>query len=305
MSIALPISVVIASLGGEAISKTIKMLNTSAYRPTEILICLPHSEVRRVPDELAGVANVQIIATHLRGQVSQRSVGLRVARCEYVLQLDDDVLLFEGTLLRLLEEVRLKGRGSIVAPLFIPDGESTVSNTTETGLLAFCSSFYFSIVCGAFFGRKRFGTISRSGIAFGISSLKDSSELVESDWIPGGAVMCHASDLILDDYYPYSGKAYSEDLIHSVLWKRQGCRFWTVLKAPAEINVSIESFSWQQIISRFRAHKYVVTLIRGQLWRTYVWFIFYCLKNLHKIFKENSFSRETLSSNTPVNSSRE
>jgi hypothetical protein len=143
------------------------------------------------------------------------------------------------------------------------------------------------LVCGAKFGKKRFGKISSSGIAFGIVMHSNDARITESEWLPGGVALCHKADLITHDYYPFPGKAFSEDLIHSVLWRQQGCRFWTLLDVSAMIDVTIESFDWKSVIGRYRAHAYVAQIVGGSVWRTRLWFSLYCVLNMRQLVKEN------------------
>ena len=41
------------------------------------------------------------------------------------------------------------------------------------------------------------------------------TEYLQVDWLPGGCVMHKKQNIILYDFYPFEGKAYCEDLIHS------------------------------------------------------------------------------------------
>jgi hypothetical protein len=150
------------------------------------------------------------------------------------------------------------------------------------------------LVCGAKFGKKRLGKISSSGIAFGVVMHSDDTRIIESEWLPGGIALCHKADLITHDYYPFPGKAFSEDLIHSVLWRQQGCRFWTVLDVSAMIDVTIESFDFKSVMARYTAHAYVAQMVGGSVWRTRLWFFLYCMLNVRKLVTDNYPERQEL-----------
>ena len=282
----LPISVVIATLGGEVLSDTVGRLNGGQRVPAEILICIPETYVENVA-HVATVNNVNVITTDCRGQVAQRTIGLKAAKCDYVLQCDDDVILSGDTLNVLFNFLVVKGRRNVVAPFFkiYPDGRD--ATRYSGGLSDFFKDCYFTLICGAAFGRQRFGRIASSGLGFGVLRNDMATGAVESEWLPGGVALCHRSDLITDNYYPFSGKAFSEDLIHSLLWRNQGCRLWTLLDESAMIDVTNESFSWEGVIGRYRAHSYVAKLKGASAWRTRLGFVAYCLLNSHKIFAEN------------------
>jgi len=283
---ALPISVVIATLGGDVLKDTIAHLNKGTGVPEEILICIPEAEASNA-DCVATVGNVHVIKTPCRGQVAQRAVGLGLARNAYVMQFDDDVILHPNTLEVLFDTLIAKGPGNVVAPFFRiqPNGEE--GTRYEEGLRGFIRNCYSTLICGAAFGRKRLGRIASSGIGFGVPMRTGPERIVESEWLPGGLALCHATDLITYDYYPFPGKAFSEDLMHSILWRKQGCRLWTVLDVSAMIDVTVESFVWKSVIGRFRAHAHVAKLADGSIWRTRLWFAFYCLLNMRKLIAQN------------------
>jgi len=286
----LPISVVIATLGGDVLKNTIAHLNQGEVAPAEILICIPEPEAPNA-DCVTAVSNVHIIKTPCRGQVAQRAVGLGMAEYPYVMQFDDDVILRPDTLQVLYETLCAKGPGNVVAPFFRlqPTGEEGTRYTE--GLRGLLRNCYASVVCGAPFGRKRLGKISPSGIGFGVPMSSGAARVIESEWLPGGVALCHKADLITHNFYPFSGKAFSEDLIHSILWRKQGCRLWTVLDVSAMIDVTIESFGWKSVMGRYRASAYVARLSGGSIWYTRLWLAFYCLRNARQLIEQNFFSK--------------
>lgn len=283
----LPISVVIATLGdNSAIDETINSINQGNFIPAEILICIPASEIKDTYS-FESIDNVKITKTQFRGQVAQRAVGLSVAISQYVMQLDDDVILMEDTLKNLYEILKKMGVGNVLAPLFINRQNGELGAKYSLGLRGFLLNCYETLICGAPYGIKRMGCISPSGIGYGVAINQKSNRLTESEWIPGGAVLSHKEDLIVHNYYPFKGKAYSEDLMHSILWRKNGCRLWTALDVLVLIDVSVESFKLSDIIRRYKAHLYVSKMINGNYFRTKIWLLIYCIKNLKKIFYQN------------------
>ncbi len=282
----LPVSVIIATLGGEVLKTTIAHLNQGDGAPAEILICIPEPEAANA-DCVAAIGNVHVIKTPCRGQVAQRAVGLGMAAYPYVMQFDDDVILPSDTLKVLYETLLAKGPGNIVAPFFRlqPTGEE--GTRYVEGFRGMLRNVHASLVCGAKFGRNRLGKISSSGIGFGVPMSSVDARVVESEWLPGGVALCHKADLITYNYYPFPGKAFSEDLIHSILWRRQGCRLWTVLDVSAMIDVTIESFAWKSVVGRYRAHAYVAQMAGGSVWHTRLWLACYCFLNARQLLVQN------------------
>ena len=282
----LPISVVIATLGGDVLRNTVEQLNRGTGLPTEILICIPESDAANA-ECISEIANVLIIKTRCRSQVAQRAVGLLKARCPYVMQLDDDVILPPDTLKGMLDVLIAKGPSNVVAPFFCvqPSGED--ATCYRHGLLGFVASCYYTLICGASFGKRRLGRIAASGIGFGIPMSSGTMRIVESEWLPGGVTICNKEDLIMGNYYPFPGKAFSEDLIHSVLWRQKNCRLWTVLDISALVDVTVESFACKSVIERYRAHAYVAKMVRGSVWRTRLWLVSYCLLHARQIVMQS------------------
>lgn len=220
------VSVVIATLGGDALRDTINSLNAGSVVPEEILVCVPEREAALV--ELPNEENVQIVATSVRGQVAQRAVGFRQAKSEFVLQLDDDMIVSEGCLQILMSEV--DGRKRAVAPLLISKSTnipfySAPANTSWR-------SFYYWLLNGE--DGYRPGTLTLAGTNIGVDPEMVSEKSIIVDWVPGGCLMHRNEHLELSNFYPLSGKAYSEDLIHSTC----------LIHAGVELRVSTEAICY-------------------------------------------------------------
>jgi hypothetical protein len=53
------------------------------------------------------------------------------------------------------------------------------------------------------------------------------------------------------------------------------------------IDVTIESFDWKSVMGRYRAHAYVAQIAGGSVWRTRLWFSFYCMLNVRQLVTDN------------------
>ena len=208
---AAPVSVVIATLGGSCLRETIEVLNRGTMVPAEILVCIPQREADRV----AGLRypNVRIVETACRGQVAQRAVGFRAAAGELVMQLDDDMLLDEDCMELLLETMERHGPRASVSPavLCLENGESLYKGPAKE--LDPVRRGYLWLLGGS----KRFrpGTISMYGGMTGIDPAVTGEQVLEVEWLPGGCALHSREFLVTEDFFPYPGKAYYEDLIHS------------------------------------------------------------------------------------------
>ena len=84
------------------------------------------------------------------------------------------------------------------------------------------------------------GSITNIGINIPISASHD-QKLIESEWLPGGLVIHNKKNLVTDSYFPFQGKAYSEDLIHSYILKKNGVKLYVTTDASAYIEVFLGS----------------------------------------------------------------
>jgi glycosyltransferase involved in cell wall biosynthesis len=265
------ISVVIATLGSESLHTTLARLNAGSVIPNEILICMPATEVNRFPKILP--RNARLISTPTRGQVAQRAYGLSLASNEYVVQMDDDVLISFGMLEKLVQMCQLAGPRSAVAPLLRSCETGQYLTTYSRNFREIVRSLLATIVCGAPWGNKRMGRIDPSGIPYAIDyAWCDEKDLVETEWLIGGCVVCRREDLVLDYYYPFEGKAYSEDVIHSILWRQRGIRLWVAPKLEAHTSITANKPTWAELHAEYQARLYVVMMNGGSMLRCRLYF---------------------------------
>jgi len=245
------LSVVIPSLGTKALNNTISSLNSGSIIPDEILISLPsleHMNLINISDQ-----NVRLINANCYGQVSQRIYGFKIAQYEYVLQLDDDIIVDIKCIEILMDAIK-KTKMSAFSPYYINfQNNSAHTKKFHKPIMA----IYYWIMNG----RKGYvpGTIAKAGINFGVNKNDIGKELnqIEVEWQPGGCVLHRSKNLIFNDYFPFSGKAYSEDLIHSFLLKKSGVKMVTLLNAYCIID---EDFGVDSIVNDFRARNYYTSI---------------------------------------------
>lgn len=253
-----PISVVIATLGGDWLKSTIDWLNEGDHPPAEILICIPEAEAPRVR-HLAG-GNVRILITQLRGQVAQRAEGFREARQRLVLQLDDDMWIRQSDVGRLVAAVDSLGPGHAVAPVYLDKATGLGIHRQFDGMRGFLQSLNATLLAGAPWGTRRMGKVTDIGTNFGVDPARASAAVVAMEWLPGGCVMHHRESLVLEPFFPYPGKAYCEDLIHSHLLRTRGVRLRVVRDASIRCDGFALPTDWRGIRAEARARLYFVRL---------------------------------------------
>jgi len=285
---ALPVTVVIATLGGASLKETIHGLNMGSIVPSEILICVPSSESHKV----AGYSfpNVKVIATDSKGQVAQRAIGFKNASCEYVMQLDDDLILDRYCVEILLRSLRTCGpNAAVAASLFwVSTGESFYKPPDNKLLL----KWYYWVLNGRFGYQP--GKITAAGTNVGVDPSSADGEISAVDWVAGGCVLHRKENLIKENFYPFPGKAYCEDIIHSHYLKERGIHLFIGSKAICWLECpSLWSQSWKAFLRDlafdFKARQFYVRLTSRSAWRMNAYYVVSVLRfGCTKIFGKSS-----------------
>lgn len=228
-----PVSVVIPTLGGKSLRGTIAQLNRGTIVPAEILVCIPEEDAFRL--ERMFFHNVKIVKTECRGQVAQRAIGFQEAKEPFVLQLDDDIHVREQCLQNMVESIM--GASDVVVGPKMYDIKMDKYHSYMVPTAAkqpWHERILFRVVNGSE-GYKP-GQISRSGINMGVPEAPD--DFYDLGWLSGGCVLHRRENLILRDYYPFKGKAYAEDLFHSLLLKKKGVSLLRCGSAICDVDFS-------------------------------------------------------------------
>jgi GT2 family glycosyltransferase len=268
------VSVVIATLGGESLLDTISQLNKGSIIPREILVCIPNKEVAMV--EGIAFPNVKVLKTECRGQVTQRIEGFKNASCPYVMQLDDDMTVEHDCIKHLLSTIKLYGPNAVVAPSLvnISTSESAYKKTNRNFIV---ESIIYWCVNG--FSGYQPGKIDKSGTPIGVDANSSVIESLDIEWLAGGCIMHRKENLVLDDFYPFKGKAFGEDVIHSILLKNKGVKLLIEPKAICSLeiipssNYSLSEFL-SSIRSDYKVRQYYLGLISRKSIRIYLYYLF-------------------------------
>ncbi len=265
-------SVVIATLGGPSLKETVYKLNSQIPSPSEVLICIPKGEAVRAPN--FSEPNVRVVVTPVRGQVAQRAIGFKEAVNRFVLQIDDDMSPSAGCIASLLQSIQKINTKAAISPLLI-------DNTTKKSVYrkalgdSWLGSFYYWLLNGRI-GYKP-GSVLSAGIPVGIDDGSATGELLGVDWLPGGCVLHAKENLVTENFFPFQGKAYCEDLIHSYHLKRQHVSLYVDTNARCAMDVFDNSqMNWGDYLLGLkldlRARKYYMDLVQRPSIR--VWFFY-------------------------------
>lgn len=270
------LSVVIATLGGGALHATISAINAGSIVPDEILVCIPRVLARKVAG-LGGV-NVRVVATDCKGQVAQRRIGFNEAASEMVMQLDDDIFVDRDCIARLMRSLMAHGPKAAIAPSLV-DLSSGRSIYHSTGKTAAAQKVLGLLLNGRTGYRQ--GTIDKCGRGIGLDADGVRPGVHEVEWLPGGCVLHYRDNLVLENFFPLSGKAYCEDLFHSYHLAAKGIRLLVDTTASCRMeNANVLVFDGRaflrEIMGDYRAKKCFLRMSGRPQTRLYV----YCIVQL-------------------------
>ena len=252
MSQVCSLTIVIPTLGGGVLRQTIQSIMESSLLPEKILIVIPEDKVKTIP--VMHYKNIEILVTKFRGQVQQRIVGFLNAKTEFVMQLDDDIDLANDCIETLFYQISTNFNKIAIAPALRYKKNNTSVFFTKK------SRFYYWLINGS--KGYQAGSIYLSGTPEGVN-FDDGRVLIQSEWLYGGCVLHRKNNLILENYYPFKGKAYCEDLIHSLALIDKGVNLFFMPKACAYFEIDsyvkfkIKDFIYF-LIYDFKARNYFI-----------------------------------------------
>jgi len=255
------LSVVIPTLGGIQLEETIAALQNSSIRPMEILICMPESNELLADIDLFD--NIKIIRTKKKAQVYQRVTGFIAAKGDFVLQLDDRVVVKNDAIEKLVYCLKgLDNKAAITATLLKEGTDQSVFSRGHNNIIRKFSDWIINGKIG-----YKPGFLTLSGLACGFDLIDKTQEKIETEWLPGACVLHRSENLITQDYFPFSGKAYSEDLIHSHLLRESGVKLYVCNIAIIYVRLITYPDSIIELYRQYRSTKYFVSLQRKRFLR--------------------------------------
>jgi hypothetical protein len=118
-----------------------------------------------------------------------------------------------------------------------------------------------------------------------------------SEWLPGGCILHHKKNIIYENYFKYKGKAYCEDIIHSILLTKNNIKlyidqasFINNVGLNTNINVNL-LFLINYCYKQYKIRLYIVKMISGNYINFHIWFFYFSLQTLfnyikYKIYKQ-------------------
>ena len=220
------ISVVIPSIGTRDLTQTIKFINSSSIKIDEIIISVPND----IEIELfQKFSNIIIHKSKYKGQVAQRIEGFKIAKNKFIVQMDDDIIL-EKNCLEIMRNF-IKNNHHIAISAHFHNIISKKSIYSKVDNRSF-SNFFSLSKLNYFYNKIKMGNKSYLNGDISISgfetypNFQNHKEPFVSGCIPGGCVMHLRKNLILSNFFPFQGKAYCEDLFHSIALKQNNIKLY-------------------------------------------------------------------------------
>jgi hypothetical protein len=262
------VSVVIPSLGKRHLLETIQILNTGTKVPSEILICMPIGTSLEfdIPE------NSKVIFCSEQSQVAQRLIGFQSSKSEFVLQLDDDTHLAPNCLEILVEHSISNKINSAIAPsifnsetkksIYKDDNRATRFNMVKNYI---CNGYELHLP----------GTVSSAGVSLGPKFSNVNISMVKVEWLAGCCILHRRCNLISNNYYPFKGKAYCEDLIASYYYTLKNITLYSSNKSVCYTVPSNPKYnSLIGLIHDLRARRFYVILSKKSSNRFYIYAVF-------------------------------
>lgn len=283
------ISVVIASLGSKKLIETIKYLENSTLKPSEIIICLPVSKKKKITGKKI---NIRTIYSNKFSQTHQRIEAINSAKYNIILQMDDDLILDKNCIREMYKSLIKQGEKNVFGSILYD------SNINEyffrykyQAVYQFFREIYHTHICLSPKGIKKMGSLSKLGINHGVDPryVKGNRKIYKCDWL-NSFVMGYREDLKHQIRYPFSGKSYGEDIMNSILRKKNKINHFICMNSQYTIRKENLKYSIFTKIKNFlniiRSQYYILNLIKGNKKRFFIYIIFFCLRTvLSKITK--------------------
>ncbi|WP_320664847.1 glycosyltransferase [Prochlorococcus sp. MIT 1223] len=215
------LTIVIPSTINKVVNSWIDQVNNYSLCGIKIIIVIPPNLNPQEIYKKGFSKEILIIRSEKKGQVWQRQYAYKYCKTKFVILMDDDIFFSKEYIEILLKEIYKLPEKSCIAPRL---NKRLVKNQKSTMLANIRNiSLYFSL-------RPLPGTISLTSFSVPhyLIDYQRIETLKEVDWLAGGIILLRKSDLILENYFPFNGKAYCEDLIHSYLLKKRGVRLYLI-----------------------------------------------------------------------------
>ncbi len=280
------LSVVIPTLGGSGLRKTVEIINGGSVIPEKIFFVIPEKYKENIDMQLSD--NVSVLVVDCMGQVPQRAEGFKHAKTKYVLQMDDDIVLDGKCIETLINTIKTYGESCSIAPIII-NSNPVQHNNKKT---IFHKLYYFLMNGKAGYQP---GKIDKCGTPIAFRQ-QDVRKVMNVDWVPGGCILHQKNNLYYENYYPFNGRATYEDILHSYLLKQKGVELYLDPNAIAYAEIN-EKFNYtpaqyfKRMKDNYKVRKYYMNLASVSSMRIYLFYLINTIGYFISYFRNNAVAK--------------
>jgi hypothetical protein len=265
------LSIVIASIGRPSLFVTLRCISSWSKQPDEVIVVLPKGSTFLIqPVEYK--FQLHIFVAPDVGQVNQRIYGFNHAIYDLVMQLDDD-LLIDYPSYREMQRVLEMHSDAVASPIFVDVKTGDCIFGAPVGILARAKDAVSSLIVGSDRWPAKMGRISRAGIPYGVNRECMTSEYLDVEWQSGGCVLHHRRNLVLSNFYPFSGRAALEDLFHSFLLRSRNLKLIMCKNATCQMESVPSVANVKSVLHEYRVLTEYVRLAGLSLFRLRIWLL--------------------------------
>ncbi len=266
----IPVSIVITSIGEDVLLDNLKSLTSKNPKVNEILVIIPE-EFKK--DKFIDFDNVKFFFTDFKGQVIQRIYGFKKAKNDYVLQLDCDCFISNLDIEKMYNSlVNLSDKNHAIAPVYFCDKSNKSIHKFTIGFWSNIKNILTYFICGSKYSIFKMGTVSNIGTNYGVDPNYMFNDIFISEWLPGGCVLHYKKNIIFNNYYPFEGKAYSEDLIHSFFLRNNQIKLLITKKSKCYTEQPFIPRDYSEFRKFLKVQKYYWKLLNNNNYiKFYVW----------------------------------
>lgn len=267
----LDLTIVIPTLGESSLKKCINSVYRSTYRPKIIFIIIPKKYSHRINSNYTNSKEIRVVYTNFKGQVKQRIYGFKLCSTKYVMQLDSDIILETNTI-ELLYKCKLRlSFNTAIAPFL---KENKIYNKKKVSVFENLKNYILN--------KKYYlkpGKITDIGYSTWFKDDRLISKIYRVEWLPGGCILYNKVNLVKKDYFPFEGKAYCEDIFHSIILRNKNINLIFFPKSIAHnIGETKVKFSFKNKIDEFKVRFHLLKKINGSFFRFIIWYSTYMFK---------------------------
>jgi GT2 family glycosyltransferase len=206
------ISIIIPTLGNFDVNNLKhQIVDNSENIKFEIIFCIPKKNFSKLT-KLLKYKNIRIVRSKNYNQVRQRLEAVKYARYNFILQLDDDIILRKFFLTKIYKSSKNLGNKFCLSPIF----RDVVTKKIIYKKHSFLSKLFYKI----FFQidiDKNYGKLTSFGLAVDFSP--NSKNIDSVDWLPGGCMLTKKTYYknINGNIFQNHEKSYYEDVYFSIL----------------------------------------------------------------------------------------